>query len=204
VITIGLTGGIGSGKSTVAAMLVGRGAVLVDADLLAREAVEPGTEGYRRVVERFGPGVLLGDGAIDRARLAEVVFADPGALADLNGIVHPEVGRLMLERVAERSASDDVVVLDVPLLVEAGGRERYGMAGVLVVDTPVDVAVERLVSVRGMAPEDAERRVAAQASREDRIAQADFVIVNVGTLDELAEMVSRAWDWMQALRAAGS
>lgn len=203
-ITIGLTGGIGSGKSTVAAMLVGRGAVLVDADLLAREAVEPGTEGYRRVVERFGPGVLLGDGAIDRARLAEVVFADPGALADLNGIVHPEVGRLMLERVAERSASDDVVVLDVPLLVEAGGRERYGMAGVLVVDTPVDVAVERLVSVRGMAPEDAERRVAAQASREDRIAQADFVIVNVGTLDELAEMVSRAWDWMQALRAAGS
>lgn len=200
-ITIGLTGGIGSGKSTVGAMLAARGAVVVDADLLAREAVEPGTSGYRQVVEHFGPDVVGEGGGLDRARLAAVVFADSGALADLNAIVHPEVGRLMLERIAERAATDDVVVLDVPLLVEGGGRERFGVAGVLVVDAPVELAVERLVRDRGMSRQDAERRVAAQVGREARLAAADFVILNVGTLEELEEMVSRAWDWMKGLRA---
>ena len=201
-ITIGLTGGIGSGKSTVGAMLAARGAVVVDSDLLAREAVEPGTSGYRQVVEHFGPDVVGEGGYLDRARLAAVVFADSDALADLNAIVHPEVGRLMLERVAERSATDDVVVLDVPLLIEAGGRERFGVAGVLVVDAPVELAVERLVRDRGMSREDAERRIAAQVGRGARLAAADFVIVNTGTLEELEEMVSRAWEWMKALRAA--
>ncbi len=198
-ITIGLTGGIGSGKSTVGAMLVQRGAVLVDADQLAREAVEPGTEGYERVVARFGPSVVQPGGVLDRAAIAAVVFNDEAALSDLNEIVHPAVGRLMLERVAEHAASDAVVVLDVPLLVETGGRERYGVSGVLVVDAPAALAVERLVRERAISLEDAERRIAAQATREERLRQADFVIVNTGTLDELAEMTRRAWEWVQTL-----
>ncbi|MDA8038798.1 MAG: dephospho-CoA kinase [Actinomycetota bacterium] len=198
-ITIGLTGGIGSGKSTVGAMLVQRGAVLVDADQLAREAVEPGTEGYERVVARFGPSVVQPGGVLDRAAIAAVVFNDEAALSDLNEIVHPAVGRLMLERVAEHAASDAVVVLDVPLLVETGGRERYGVSGVLVVDAPAALAVERLVRERAISLEDAERRIAAQATREERLRQADFVIVNTGTLEELAEMTRRAWEWVQTL-----
>jgi dephospho-CoA kinase len=182
-------------------MLVERGAVLVDADQLAREAVEPHTEAYRRVVERFGPGVVGEDGRIDRPELASVVFSDRAALEDLNAIVHPAVGRLMAERVAAHADSDDVVVLDVPLLVEGGGGARYGVAGVLVVDAPLEVAAERLVAERGMSRTEAERRIAAQATRQERISQADFVIMNMGTLDELAEMVSRAWDWILALKS---
>jgi dephospho-CoA kinase len=204
VITVGLTGGIGSGKSTVGTMLVERGAALVDADELAREAVEPGTATLQRVVDRFGPGVLLPDGSLDRAALAGIVFADDGARSDLNAIVHPAVGRLMAERLAALAAGG-IVVLDIPLLVEGGARDRYPVAGVLVVDSPVDLAVERLVSQRGMDRADAERRAAAQAPRSERLAQADYVIVNVGTLAELVLMVDRAWVWMQGLRdAAGS
>jgi dephospho-CoA kinase len=204
VITVGLTGGIGSGKSTVGTMLVERGAALVDADELAREAVEPGTATLQRVVDRFGPGVLLPDGSLDRAALAGIVFADDGARSDLNAIVHPAVGRLMAERLAALAAGG-LVVLDIPLLVEGGARDRYPVAGVLVVDSPVDLAVERLVSQRGMDRADAERRAAAQAPRSERLAQADYVIVNVGTLAELVLMVDRAWVWMQGLRdAAGS
>lgn len=200
VLALGLTGGIGSGKSTVGAMLVERGAVLVDADLLARQAVSPGSEGLARVVERFGPSLLLPDGSLDRPRLAGLVFSDPAARADLDAIVHPLVGAAMAVRLAEEAATDHVVVLDIPLLAETG-RSRYSLAGVLVVDCPVDIAIERLVSGRQMERADAEARVAAQATREERLALADFVIVNMGTMEELAQMVGRAWEWIERLQA---
>ncbi len=207
-ISVGLTGGIGSGKSTVAQLLLERGAKLIDADQLAREVVEPGTEVLAQVVERFGSGVLTETGALDRPKLAEIVFAEASARRDLDAIVHPAIGRLMMERLAALSASPtaatDVVVLDIPLLVEGGGRDRYGLAGVLVIDVPVDIAVERLVTLRGMGREDAERRVAAQASRADRLSQADYVILNTGTVAELALMADRAWAWMRGLRAEAS
>jgi dephospho-CoA kinase len=202
VIAVGLTGGIGSGKSAVAALLVARGAVLIDADELAREAVKPGTDGLGDIVKCFGEEVLTGSGELDRPKLAAIVFADPAARRQLDGIVHPRVGALMGERLAALASTDQVVVLDIPLLVEAGGRNRYEMAGVLVVDTPVETALERLIAIRGMSREDAEARVAAQASRTDRLRQADYVILNVGTLEELALMVDRAWNWMLGLKAA--
>lgn len=201
-IAIGLTGGIGAGKSTVASMLVERGAVLIDADAIAREVVEPGRPAHARIAERFGASVLAADGSIDREALASVVFSDEAARRDLNGIVHPEVGREMVERIAQLTGTDAVVVLDIPLLAE-GGRDRYPVAGVLVVDAPVDMAIERLVRERNMSREDAEARVAAQSSREDRLAIADFIILNMGSLDELREMVARAWTWIEGLGATG-
>ncbi len=200
-ILVGLTGGIGSGKTTVAGRLVERGAVLVDTDVLARQVVEPGTDGFERVRERFGAGVVGADGSLDRAAIADIVFNDRKALADLNAIVHPAVGVEVIRLLAAESATDHAVVLDIPLLVESDARERYPFAGVLVVDAPEDIAVARLVEHRKMARADAERRVANQASREERIAQADFVIMNMGTLAELDEMVSRAWSWITGLLA---
>ena len=200
-VVVGLTGGIGSGKSTVAAMLAERGAVVVDADRLAREAVAVGTGGYRAVVDRFGPAVVAGDGSIDRKALAGVVFEDPEALADLNGIVHPLVRAAIAERVAEVAGTDAVVVLEIPLLVESGpsgpqsgvvGRS-YGASQVIVVDCPEDVAVRRLVEGRGMDEADARRRIAAQASRGERLAVADVVIDNSGSLADLRRQVDAAW-----------
>ncbi|HKH88984.1 MAG TPA: dephospho-CoA kinase [Acidimicrobiales bacterium] len=199
-IAVALTGGIGSGKSTVGALLVERGAVLIDADQLAREVVEPGTDTLARVVERFGPGILSEEGRLDRPKLAAIVFADESARQDLNGIVHPAVGVRMGERLAALADSESIAVLDIPLLVEGGASDRYGLAGVLVVDCPVDLAIERLVETRGMDRDDAERRVAAQASRLERLDRADFVILNIGTLEELALMTDRAWAWMSTLR----
>ncbi len=199
-IAIGLTGGIGSGKSTVAALLVERGAVLIDADVIAREVVEPGRDAWSKIKERFGDDVLDSDGAIDRAALAAVVFSDSDARRELNAIVHPEVGREMSERLAAEAATDHVVILDVPLLAE-GGRDRYPVAGVLVIDAPTDIAIDRLVAERGMRRADAEARVAAQMSREDRLKIADFVIMNIGTLAELYEMVARSWAWIEGFQA---
>jgi dephospho-CoA kinase len=196
VIVVGLTGGIGSGKSTVSAMLAERGAVVIDADRIAREVVEPGRPAYDKVVERFGDGVVADDGALDRTALAALVFGDVDALADLNAIVHPAVGEVMAQRMADESTSDHVVILDVPLLVESG---RKGMAGVVVVDCPEDVAIKRLVEFRGFNEEDARRRVAAQASRDERRAVADVVIDNAGTIDELVPQVDAAWRWMASL-----
>ncbi len=201
-IAIGLTGGIGAGKSVVGARLVERGAVLIDADAIAREVVEPGRPAYAKVVERFGEGVVAPDGRLDREAIASIVFNDPDSLADLNAIVHPEVGTEIAIRIAAEAGSDQVVVLDIPLLVEGGRPDTYGLAGVLVVDAPVDLALERLVSERRMDRSDAEARIASQASREERIREADFVIMNMGTLDELDEMVERAWAWIEGLRAA--
>jgi dephospho-CoA kinase len=199
VIAIGLTGGIGAGKSTVSALLADHGALVIDADVLAREAVEPGRPAWAEVRRRFGESVVREDGSIDRQALAAVVFSDESALRDLNSIVHPEVARTMGERLALEASTDHVVVLDIPLLAE-GGRERYPLAGVLVVDCPVELAIDRLVAERGMDRADAERRVAAQAPREVRLKMADFVIMNMGTLEELRLMVDHAWRWIERLR----
>ncbi|HEX2038334.1 MAG TPA: dephospho-CoA kinase [Acidimicrobiales bacterium] len=191
-VVIGLTGGIGSGKSTVAGLLAERGAVIVDADGIAREVVEPGGPAHDAVVARFG--------TTDRPTIASVVFADPQARADLNAIVHPAVGFEIARRLAEHADTDRVVVLDLPLLVETGGRDRYPVAGVVVVDAPVEVAVARLVEQRGMDEADARARVAAQATRGERLAAADFVIDNSGSLAGLREEVERCWSWMRSLR----
>lgn len=186
VVVIGLTGGIGSGKSTVAAMLAERGAAVVDADDVAHEVIEPGAPAHRAVVERFGSAVVGCDGRVDRGALAGVVFADDAARADLEAIVHPAVSRAMGDRIAEAGKTHEVVVAVVPLLVEAG----WDLGDVvLVVDCPEDVALRRLVDQRGMDPADARRRLAAQASREQRLARADYVIHNDGTVDDLRHQV---------------
>lgn len=186
---IGLTGGIGSGKSTVSALLADRGAVIVDADRIAREVVEPGTPGLRAVVEEFGDRVLAADGSLDRAALAAVVFADPEARRRLDGIVHP----LVRARAAERAAAappDAVVVHDVPLLVETGQASSYDL--VLVVEADAATRVARLVQ-RGLTAEDARSRMAAQATDEQRRAVADVVLDNSGTVELLAAQVDRFW-----------
>jgi dephospho-CoA kinase len=191
-VVVGLTGGIGSGKSTAAAMLAERGAVVVDADRLAREAVAVGTPGLRAVVDRFGPAVVAGDGSLDRAALAGVVFDHPDALADLNAIVHPPVRAAIADRLAELAGTDSVVVLEIPLLVESGWS--YGESHVIVVDCPAEVAVARLIEHRGMDPADARRRIAAQVSRADRLARADVVIDNDGSFEDLRRQVDAVWD----------
>ncbi len=186
---VGLTGGIGAGKSAVSSRLAALGAVIVDADKAAREVVEPGTPGLARIAETFGPGVLQADGSLDRAKLAAIVFADEEARGRLNAIVHPLVHEWMraTEAAAVRSGGDDVVVVhDVPLLAE-GGQERAGEFDlVIVVDVPPEVQVERLAG-RGMPAEQARARMAAQATRERRLAMADIVIDNSGSLADLDE-----------------
>lgn len=192
----GLTGGIGSGKSTVAAGLVARGAALVDADAIARAVVEPGGPAYAPVVARFGPGVVGARGRLDRAALAAVVFADASARADLDALTHPVIGERMLEAAAAAEAAGHrVLVLDVPLLDE-GSRERLALDVVVVVDTPVEVAVQRLVGQRGFAEGDARARVAAQMSRERRRALADRVVDNAGDRAALEGEIDRTWAWL--------
>jgi dephospho-CoA kinase len=198
-LVVGLTGGIGSGKSTVSTRLAQRGAVIVDADVAARQVVEPGGPAYAGVVERFGPAIVAPDGTIDRPALAAIVFHDPQALADLNDLTHPAVGMLINEQLAAEAATDHVVILDVPLLVESG---RTGTAGVIVVDCPPDVAIERLVTQRGMDEADARRRVQAQVSREERLAHADFVIDNAGSLEALEDQIDAAWKWIGGLHTS--
>lgn len=186
---IGLTGGVGSGKSTVARMLVERGARLVDSDVLAREVVAPGTPGLAAVVDAFGDGVLTGEGVLDRAALAAVVFADPAARARLDGIVHPLV-RERARAIVEGLPSDAVVVQDIPLLVETGQAAAFDL--VLVVEADVEVRVARLAS-RGMAEDDARARITAQASDAQRRAAADVVLDNSGSTEALAVQVERFW-----------
>jgi dephospho-CoA kinase len=189
VLRIGLTGGIGSGKSTVARLLAARGARIVDADRIAREVVEPGTPGLEAVVAAFGPGVLTAEGALDRPALAAVVFADPEARRRLDGIVHPLVRARAAELVAA-APPDAVVVQDVPLLVETGQAGSYDL--VLVVQADLDTRVRRLVG-RGVSEEDARARIAAQATDEQRRAVADVVLDNSGTVEELEAQVERFW-----------
>ncbi|WP_176445402.1 dephospho-CoA kinase [Blastococcus mobilis] len=188
-VRIGLTGGIGSGKSTVSALLAARGAVIVDADRIAREVVEPGTPGLARIVEAFGERVLASDGALDRAALAAVVFADPEARRRLDGIVHPLV-RARASELAAAAPPGAVVVHDVPLLVETGQAASYDL--VLVVEADPATRVSRLVQ-RGLTAEDARARMAAQASDGQRRAVADVVLDNSGTPEQLAEQVDRFW-----------
>jgi dephospho-CoA kinase len=202
VLVVGLTGGIGSGKSTVSALLAAKGAVVVDADEVVRDQQRPGTAVFDAMVERFGPGIVTEDGTLDRAAVADIVFGDPEALADLNGIVHPAVGAEIARRMEELSGTDAVVVLDVPLLVEVS--RSYPLAGLIVVDVDPDIAVERLVMQRGMSEEDARSRLSRQASREERRARADVVIDNRGTIGDLARQVDAIWDWIERLRAGAA
>lgn len=198
---VGLTGGIGSGKSTVAAGLAVRGAAVVDADAISRQVMEPGGAAYGPVVERFGPGIVGPDGRIDRPAVAALVFNDKAALADLNGITHPIIGRVMAERTEEAAAGSPVVVLDIPLL-NIATKDRFTFGAVVVVDTPEDLAVERLVAQRGFSEEDARARIAAQISREERRALADVVIDNSGDRAALEAEIDRAWQWITSAAAA--
>jgi dephospho-CoA kinase len=197
VLVIGLTGGIGSGKSTVSAMLAAKGAVVVDADAIVRDVQRPGTPVFAAMVERFGPGIVTADGALDREAVADLVFGEPDALADLNAIVHPAVGAEIARRMQELAETGHVVVLDVPLMVES--RNAYPVAGLLVVDVDPEVALRRVVEQRGMREEDVRARMARQASREQRLARADRVIDNSGTLDDLRAQVDDAWAWVAGL-----
>jgi dephospho-CoA kinase len=190
-VLVGLTGGIGAGKSTVARMLAERGALVLDADAAAREVVEPGTEGLAEVVAQFGGGVLGPDGALDRAALAAVVFADPQRRAALNAIVHPRVRTWMAQRTAD-APEGSVIVQDIPLLVESGLTGLFDL--VVVVDAADSVRTARLVRDRGMAEDEAAARIAAQAPRERRLAAADVVIDNEGTTEQLAAQVSALWE----------
>lgn len=187
---VGLTGGIGSGKSAVSRLLAARGAVVVDADAIAREVVEPGTPGLAAVVAEFGDGVLRPDGTLDRPALGAIVFSDPQRLAALNAIVHPLIAARTGELVAAAPA-DAVVVHDVPLLTENDLAPGYDV--VVVVDVPVELQLDRLVRLRGMTEADARARIAAQATREQRLAVADLVIDNSGTLEQLAAQVDVLW-----------
>jgi len=196
VILVGLTGGIGAGKSTVSAMLAERGAVIVDADAITRDVQQPGRPVLAAMVERFGPTILQPDGSLDRAAVAEIVFNDRDALADLNAIVHPAVGAEIVRRMQAEADTDHVVVLDVPLLVESG---RDDMAALVVVDVDPEVAVRRLVEQRGMAEADARARMARQASREDRLARADVVIDNGGDRAALVAQVDALWERISEL-----
>lgn len=191
-LAVGLTGGIGSGKSTVADLFVANGAPLIDADRIAREVVEPGGPAFGPLVDRFGDGILDDDGAIDRAALAERAFADEEGVAALNAITHPAIGVVMSERRAALEGSDQVVILDVPLLTPAH-RELLSLDVVVVVDCDPEVAIQRLVTHRGFSERDARARMAAQASRAERLEGADFVIDNSGDRTRLTSEVDRIW-----------
>ena len=195
-ILVGLTGGIGSGKSTVSAALAARGAVIVDADQVVRDVQQPGSPVLTKLAERFGAEVIATDGSLDRAALAGIAFADADALKDLNGIVHPAVAAEMNRQVMENVATDNVVVLDIPLLTE---NPREGLQGKIVVDVPLETQVERLVKYRGFDEADARARIARQATRELRLETADFVIDNSGHPDALDEQIERLWKWLQSL-----
>jgi dephospho-CoA kinase len=198
-ITVGLTGGIGAGKSTVAQLLVGHGAVLVDADLIAREVVAPGGPAFQPMIDRFGVGIVGSDGLIDRPKVAELVFGHPEALADLNAITHPAIGVEMIARKDRYASSDEIVVLDIPLLKPVH-RELLDLASVVVVDTPPELALDRLVGDRGMSVADARARMGSQPSRSDRLDGADLVIDNAGDLAHLEAEVDRVWAALLRLR----
>lgn len=187
---VGLTGGIGSGKSEVSRALAEHGAVVIDADLLAREVVAPGTDGLAEIARVFGPGVLDADGHLDRPALARRVFGDATARGQLEAIIHPRV-RARAAELEAAAAHDAVVVHDIPLLVETG--QGAGFDVVVVVDISPDVQLDRLTHTRGMSGQEAQDRIAAQATREQRLAAADHVIDNSGTLTELREQVDALW-----------
>ena len=195
-ILVGLTGGIGSGKSTVSALLAAKGAVVLDADAITRDVQQPGSPLLERLAETFGRQVLAPDGSLDRPAVAKIVFEDPEALKKLNAIVHPAVGKEMNDRIIAQRATDNVVILDIPLLTE---NPREGLQGRIVVDVPVETQVRRLVDHRGFDENDARARIARQASRDERLQTADFVIDNSGSPDELSPQIDRLWAWLTSL-----
>jgi dephospho-CoA kinase len=186
---IGLTGGIGSGKSTVAAILADLGARVIDADAIAREVVAPGTDGLDALVDAFGPGILTSEDSLDRAALAEIVFSNPEARETLNGITHPRIAARTAELIAQLP-DDAILVHDVPLLAELQMQDAYDV--VVVVDAPDEIRVQRLIE-RGLAEQDARARIAAQAPRQLRLAVADVVFDNTGNLSDLIQQVHSAW-----------
>jgi dephospho-CoA kinase len=199
VILVGLTGGIGAGKSTVSAMLAERGAVIVDADRIARDLQSPGSPVLAAMVARFGDHIVRDDGTLDRAAVAAIVFNDEAALADLNGIVHPAMQDEIQRQIEAHRDTDRVVVLDFPLL---GENPREGLAATVVVDVPVDVAVERLVEQRGMDEQDARARINSQISREERRGRATHVVDNSGDREALSRRVEELWHELLALASA--
>lgn len=187
---VGLTGGIGSGKSTVSTLLADRGAVVIDADAITRELQRPGTPVFEAMVERFGPQIVAPGGSLDRPAVAAIIFNDEQARKDLEAIVHPAVGAEMIRRMQDHGGTDAIVVYDVPLLVESG---KTGYGAVVVVDVDPEVAIERLVALRGFEEADARARVANQATRADRLAVADLVVDNSGSLETLIARVDEVW-----------
>lgn len=198
-ILVGLTGGIGSGKSTVSALLAQRGAIIIDADAIVRELQAPGQPLLKELAVAFGDSIIAADGSLDRVALAGIAFKDKDSLEQLNKIVHPAVGREMNRRLEEQRGTDNVVVMDIPLLAE---NPRKGLCGIVVVDVPVDVAVERLMKFRGFSEDDARARIANQSSREKRAEIADKIIDNSGDLEHLEAQVNEVWSWMRALPPA--
>ncbi|HVS67533.1 MAG TPA: dephospho-CoA kinase [Mycobacteriales bacterium] len=192
-LNVGLTGGIGAGKSEVTRRFAALGAHVIDADALAREVVEPGTPGLEAVIAEFGPEVRAADGSLDREAVAAKVFSDDDARARLNAIVHPLIGERVFALLAEYEAADPdgVLLNDVPLIAESGVAERYEV--IIVVDAPVETQLDRLVRLRGMTREAAQARIDVQASREQRLALADYVITNDGDLDSLDRQVNEVW-----------
>jgi dephospho-CoA kinase len=170
---------------------------VVDADAVTREVQQPGTPVFAAMVERFGPGIVASDGTLDRAAVADIVFTDPDALAALNAIVHPAVGARIAERMTELAGTGEVVVLDVPLMVES--KRGYPVAALVVVDVDPEVAVRRLVDTRGMREDDVRARMSRQATREERLARADRVVDNSGSVDDLARQVDDLWEWIATL-----
>lgn len=200
---IALTGGIGSGKSTVASAFVERGAEMIDADRIVRELQEPGRPVFEAMVQRWGPGIVADDGTLNRRAVAEVVFNDGDELDALSGIVHPALYAEIDRRRKGFAGSDAVVILDLPLLVGADGTsvaDQFGkLAGIVVVDADTELAVRRLVAKRGFDEADARARIANQAGREERLAVADWVIDNSGDLAALERSIDQAWEWITTL-----
>lgn len=200
---IGLTGGIASGKSLVSSRLVELGAILVDADVLAREVVEPGTPGLVAIAEHFGPGVIAADGTLNRPALGAIIFADPEQREVLNGITHPAVWRRARE-LFDAAPKDAVVVYDVPLLVEGAKGRQLDFDLIVVVDTKAETRLARLVELRGLTPEEAAHRVGSQASDAERLAVADVVIDNNGSIQQTLDQVDSLWAKARALSEAKS
>jgi dephospho-CoA kinase len=192
---IGLTGAIGSGKSSVSALFARKGAIIIDGDGIAKQLQQKSSATLQKMVDEFGD-ILLDSGELDRAKVANLVFGDAELLKRLNAIMHPAIGLEILRQIEANMTTDNVVVLDMPLLVE---NPRDGMSGLVVVDVDPEVAISRLVQFRNMNEEDARRRMASQASREERLKAADRVIDNSGSPDALNSQVDEVWDWFATL-----